>query len=180
VHTLKGVSGNIGANTLHQKTVELEHTLKSKQHSDLDSIFTEFEIQLKPVLNEIKEFKSNLAVASKDNSQSEDGVLDLDFDWPNGPGQLYLNGLSFGTTGFTFQNGVHVPLDFDLLYKLTLGNLPGWFGSFDGAGHASSTLPIPRDPSVLGLTVYMGFLTADATTHEPLAATAPVNITIDA
>jgi hypothetical protein len=105
--------------------------------------------------------------------------LDLDFDWPSGPGEIYFNGLSFGTTGFNFKNGVHVPLDWDILYQLTLGAVPGWVGYLDGSGHADAILPIPHNNLILGLTVYMGYFTLEAGTNTPLAASAAVNITFD-
>ncbi|MHC4945200.1 MAG: M14 family zinc carboxypeptidase [Planctomycetota bacterium] len=111
---------------------------------------------------------------------SQDNVVDLSFDYSGGPGQGYLNGISLGTDGFTFKNGLHVPLTWDFLYHLTVGVLPGWLGYLDGAGHAEATLFVPRDPLLVGFTVFMGYFTLDATTHEPKAASAAVNITIDA
>lgn len=111
---------------------------------------------------------------------SQDNLLDLDFDWPAGAGQIYLNGISLGKdTGFTFKNGVHVPLNWDILYTLTVGALPGWIGYLDGTGHAEAQLFIPRDPEVLGLTVYMGYFCLDAVTRHALTATSAVDIYID-
>jgi len=110
---------------------------------------------------------------------AQDGVLDLDFDYPAGAGKYYLNGISLGNTGFTFKNGVHVPLDLDALYMASVGVLPGWAGYLNGAGHADSSLPIPRDSSVAGLTIYMGYFVYDMATHQAVAASPAVDITID-
>jgi hypothetical protein len=110
---------------------------------------------------------------------TQDHVVDLSFDYPAGPGQGYLNGISLGTDGFTFKNGLHVPLTLDFLYLLTVGALPGWLGYLDGSGHAEASLYVPRDPLVVGFTVYMAYFTFDGT-NQPAAASAAVNITVDA
>lgn len=107
-----------------------------------------------------------------------DGILDLDFDWPAGAGQLYMNGASLVNTGFHFKNGVFVPVGWDLLYQLTLGLLPGWMGNLDGSGHADASLPIPRDPAVVGLTFYMAYFTVDPATNLPTAASTAVKLVI--
>jgi hypothetical protein len=58
--------------------------------------------------------------------------------------------------------------------------LPGWKGYLDSSGHAEAQLPIPHEPLVVGLTVYMGFFVMDAVTKKPLISSSAVNITIDA
>lgn len=111
---------------------------------------------------------------------SQTGILDLDFDWPAGAGQKFMNGVSFVDTGFTFKNGVHVPVGVDFLYLYTLGTLPGWSGQLDGAGHASALLPLPHDPTIVGLLLYMAYFTMDPVTYKPTAASAAAKIFIDA
>ena len=108
-----------------------------------------------------------------------DGILDLDFDWPAGAGQVYMNGVSFTNTGFHFKNGVFVPIGWDYLYQITVGAFPGWMGTLDGNGHGDAVLPIPRDPVVLGLELYMAYFTMDPATSVPTAASAAVKIVIE-
>ncbi|MBU0753640.1 MAG: carboxypeptidase-like regulatory domain-containing protein, partial [Planctomycetes bacterium] len=112
---------------------------------------------------------------------TQDNTLDLFFDWPEGAGQFYMNGISLSAEeGFTFKNGVHVPLDFDLLYSLTLGVFPGWFDNLDGTGHGYARFYIPIEPALVGLTAYMGYFVFDAVNYLPLAASAAVKLSIDA
>jgi hypothetical protein len=106
-------------------------------------------------------------------------TVGLDFDWPAGAGQAYVNGVSFTDAGFTFPNGVHVPIGWDTLYDMTcFGKVPGWLGYFDGAGHGSALLPIPHDPSIVDLTLYMAYFTWDLGLNGASSASAAVEIFI--
>ena len=102
----------------------------------------------------------------------------LDFDWPAGPGHLFYNGVSLLNAGFTFKNGIHVPVGWDLLYQSTLGVVPGWTGTLDGAGHASATLPLPNEPTLIGMVMYMAYFTVDPATYRASAASAAVRLEI--
>ncbi len=110
---------------------------------------------------------------------SQNGLLNLDFDWPAGAGHQYLNGISFIDTGFFFKNGVHVPIGWDYLYQFSLGAFPGWMGTLDGFGHAAASLPIPQDPLMVGLEFFMAYFTLYPSTTRASAASAAVKISID-
>ena len=108
---------------------------------------------------------------------SPDNVLDLDFDWLGGAGQSFMNGISLVDTGWSFKNGVFVPIGWDFLYQITVGKYPGWYGTLNGFGHASATLPIPDHPDVDGLTVFMAYFTFE--NNKPTAASSAVKIFIE-
>ncbi len=55
IHTLKGVSGNIGAKNLHNEAVFCEQEMKKKTEYDFDAVFGKIEKQLDFVLVELKE-----------------------------------------------------------------------------------------------------------------------------
>jgi hypothetical protein len=72
---------------------------------------------------------------------------------PNYAGHTYvmIGSLSGTTPGFTFANGVHVPLNFDDFSGLTLSianspSLPGSLGILDGTGSASASFVLPPLP----------------------------------
>ncbi len=53
IHSLKGVSGNIGAMDLYNAVVEFEGAIKQQDSNDLNSTFTLFKDRLKSVIKEI-------------------------------------------------------------------------------------------------------------------------------
>jgi len=105
-------------------------------------------------------------------------TLDLDFDWPAGAGQQFMNAVSWENTGFTFPNSMFFPLGRDSLFNRTVGKLPGWDGSLDGSGHASAVLDIPNIPSFAGRTFYMAFFTYVSSPYDPTNASAAVALTL--
>ncbi len=107
------------------------------------------------------------------------GLLDIDLDWAAGAGQIYYNGVSLTDTGFNFKNGVHVPIGWDFLYSITVGAFPGWNGTLDGSGHASTSLAIPNDPVVQGLLIYMAYFTMKPSNYAVTASSAAAKILID-
>jgi hypothetical protein len=109
---------------------------------------------------------------------NQSGLLDIDFDWPAGAGQTYMNGISFSNTGMYLPNGIFYPLGWDALFQITFGKLPGWMGNLDGSGHASASLGIPHDPAVVGLEFYMAYITLEG--GKATAASAAAKIFIDA
>jgi PAS domain S-box-containing protein len=67
VHTIKGVSGNIGANNLHISTKELEDALKNKNYTSLEELLRLYSIELNKVLDSIKNYKENIKENSEKN-----------------------------------------------------------------------------------------------------------------
>jgi two-component system, sensor histidine kinase and response regulator len=59
-HTVKGVSGNLGGESLYRAAAELEKAIKEGRES-LDHPMTEFDSQLKLVMDGIEAFEANLA-----------------------------------------------------------------------------------------------------------------------
>lgn len=107
------------------------------------------------------------------------GTLDMDFDWPAGAGQNFMNAASWVNTGFNFPNSMFFPIGMDGLFMTTVGSLPGWSGTLDGSGHASATLDIPSNPSFAGRTVYMAFFTYVSDPYNPTNASAAVSLTLE-
>lgn len=96
-------------------------------------------------------------------------------------GYFMLGSLS-STTGITFGNGVHLPLDFDALFLLTIKfanspAFPGSFGALDATGSAAAAMVTgPLDPSAVGLDLYFATLVLDS---GPAFATNATKVTID-
>jgi len=107
------------------------------------------------------------------------GNLDLEFDWPAGANHDYFNGVSLIDSGYTFKNGIRIPIGIDTLFLTTLGVFPGWSGQLDGAGNATASLPIPNLAAVAGLEFYIGYFTADPVKHKPSGASIAVKAFID-
>ncbi|MGH7151039.1 MAG: hypothetical protein ACREIU_10090, partial [Planctomycetota bacterium] len=77
---------------------------------------------------------------------------------------LYVGAASFGTVpGFDYL-GVHIPLNPDALFEISVfhgtGVFGGFLGSLDANGISTApTLSIPADPSLVGFTFHVGFVT---------------------
>ena len=76
VHTVKGVSGNIGANELHIITKELERKLKEKDYTDLDELIDDYAQSLNPVLHSIAEYR-NFQSSVKQHVHEDDNGTEL-------------------------------------------------------------------------------------------------------
>ena len=63
-HTVKGVSGNLGGESLYRAAAELEKAIKEGKES-LDHLMTEFGSQLKVVMDGIKVFEESLAAQQR-------------------------------------------------------------------------------------------------------------------
>jgi hypothetical protein len=92
------------------------------------------------------------------------GTVPLTFRSRQDPGAFYAAAASLGTAPGFDVYGVHVPLNPDALFVLSLSAPAGLFNGFLGvldAGGVSTapSLSIPADASLAGLTFYVGFLT---------------------
>lgn len=76
VHTVKGVSGNIAADELHQNTVELERKLKEKDYTDLNEIIDDYAQSLNPVLHAIAEYRNSRHSVNQE-AKKEDNEAEL-------------------------------------------------------------------------------------------------------
>jgi two-component system sensor histidine kinase/response regulator len=74
VHTLKGVSGNIGASDLHIATKELERKLKEKDYTDLNEIIDDYAQSLNPVLDSIAEYRNSQSSVNQLANIDDDGA----------------------------------------------------------------------------------------------------------
>lgn len=72
IHTLKGVSGNIAAMTLHSKTKELEKYFIDRNLENIEEILAELKQYLNPVLNSIKEKVIENELEHESNINAED------------------------------------------------------------------------------------------------------------
>jgi polar amino acid transport system substrate-binding protein len=75
VHTLKGVSGNIGAQALHLATIELETAIQ-QQENDCDAAFTVLSSNLQTVLASLASIETS-ETESKKISAAPDVVINL-------------------------------------------------------------------------------------------------------
>ena len=73
-HTVKGVSGNLGAESLYRAAAELEKAIKEGKEN-IDPPLTEFGSQLKIVMDGIKVLEESLA-AAKEPEPSEEATVD--------------------------------------------------------------------------------------------------------
>jgi len=103
-------------------------------------------------------------------------TVPLTFRSRQDPGALYVGAASFGSSpGLDLPGGVHVPLNPDVLFLLSLLPGPGVFndfvGTLDGAGRTTAPhLAIPNEPALAGAAFYMAFATFDPATGTPLHA----------
>lgn len=79
VHTIKGVSGNIGANNLHMVTKETERKLKEKDYDDLYKVLDDYNESLTPILDTIADY-IKLLKADETASQKHDNDDNLDLE----------------------------------------------------------------------------------------------------
>jgi two-component system, sensor histidine kinase and response regulator len=75
LHTLKGVSGNIGAVNLESLAKEAEHLLKENSDIQIEVIIKSLESQLNSILDSIHE-----TLIEPDDNQSGNSVSDIDLD----------------------------------------------------------------------------------------------------
>lgn len=83
------------------------------------------------------------------------------------PGMGYQAATSFGNTGIVLADGRVIPLNADPLLFLSMSGLASTvFGNYnnflDINGDSTASLTIPNIPSLVGITLYTGFVTFDA------------------
>lgn len=76
VHTLKGVSGNIGATDLHSFTVILDEKIKKHEKIDIDSEISALDNLLTPILNSIDQVLSKEKVPEIEHQKGKEEDLD--------------------------------------------------------------------------------------------------------
>ncbi len=76
VHTLKGVSGNIGATDLHKFTVSLDDKLKKQKKIDIDIEMSGLDNLLTPILNSINRVLKKEEVAEIKSQKGQDEDMD--------------------------------------------------------------------------------------------------------
>jgi hypothetical protein len=81
------------------------------------------------------------------------------------PGALYVGALALGTTPGIQIGARTIPLNADVLFRLSLSGLPGlqtnFIGTLDRSGETTAQLRVPF-PELNGLKFFAGFLTLDA------------------
>ena len=77
VHTLKGVSGNIGAMELHNSTIILDDNLRKPGKKDFDSELSGLDSLLKPILSLLEQTFEKTDVRKTDSQTVPDGDLDI-------------------------------------------------------------------------------------------------------
>ena len=86
--------------------------------------------------------------------------LDLASTTPNVP---FLGGLSLGNSGLPLGDGRKIPLTPDALLLNSVGNAGlGLAGLTDANGDATLAIPLPNDAALIGLRLYAGAFTIDA------------------
>ena len=70
-HTIKGVSGNIGAEGLFEKSQTLEKTIKINDKQNLKAHLDAFSIELKGIITELEDFFSKNIISDKKTEQIE-------------------------------------------------------------------------------------------------------------
>ncbi|MCI0587768.1 MAG: hypothetical protein L0323_13080 [Planctomycetes bacterium] len=110
------------------------------------------------------------------------GTVPLTFRSRQDPGRTYLGAASLGTVpGFDYL-GVHIPLNLDVLFEMSVFHATGLFNGFLGIldSNGITTAPaisIPAEPSLAGFTFHVGFITF-APGWLPLRASDPAPIQI--
>ncbi len=74
LHTLKGVSGNIGAKSLHEVVIEVENEIRNNKNTEIEILFNQISEKLNPVLQEIK--NSIIDKASEKQSSKTEVLFD--------------------------------------------------------------------------------------------------------
>ena len=75
IHTVKGVSGNIGAKSLQKAAEQLEYAIRDRAIFKIDSIASEFTVELQRVLDDIRPyFAAENGDAIYDSGESGIGV----------------------------------------------------------------------------------------------------------
>jgi len=97
-----------------------------------------------------------------------------------GAGYFLLGSITGTSTGITFPNGTHVPIDFDLftVFAIRFANTPSFadfFGTLDSTGSAAPTLDSlgTFDPAFAGVTLYFAALIDDG---APCYGTNPTKV----
>ncbi|MBK8976714.1 MAG: hypothetical protein IPM29_12415 [Planctomycetes bacterium] len=86
-------------------------------------------------------------------------TLELDSTTPNLP---YLGILSGGNSGLPLGDGRKIPLTPDAVFLATAGaGSIGLAGLTDAGGDATTAIPIPAIPALVGVRLYAGFITID-------------------
>jgi hypothetical protein len=87
---------------------------------------------------------------------------DLRFSDPSSPGQVYVAVSSRGTSPGIPIDTRNLPLNFDLLFQLTIGGLPpiltGYVGTLNQDGIGSGRISFANFPQLVGLRFFTGFV----------------------
>jgi len=76
IHTIKGVSGNIGAIELFEATKEIETTLKNNSNNNIETLLDKYSIVLNNVLNDIHGYKQTLNDVQTINNNNNNKLID--------------------------------------------------------------------------------------------------------
>jgi two-component system sensor histidine kinase/response regulator len=77
-HTVKGVSGNLGADNLFQSAAALEDAIKQGDKASLDALINDFSSHLDIVMGEIEEMIQQEALLKQAEQPSGDVAIDID------------------------------------------------------------------------------------------------------
>ena len=77
-HTVKGVSGNLGAEELFPVAGELEKAIKQGETDSLDSLLDSFEFHLNVVMGGIQALEEREAAKKRKEAPAEETPIDLD------------------------------------------------------------------------------------------------------
>lgn len=79
-HTVKGVSGNLGAHDLYDSSAKLEAALRHKKHDEIEKALVSFKDVLNIVMNSLKEFTVRQGGTEESEQHGENGKPDLLFE----------------------------------------------------------------------------------------------------
>ncbi|MEZ5963951.1 MAG: metallophosphoesterase [Planctomycetota bacterium] len=189
VYAVAGSSGQISGGSLdHPAMFVSMNTLGSMvldiDGNELDAVFLDDQGAVRDSFTLVKGERRTLRRIEPGISQSQGGQQNLVLDaGPTYANKGYVVAGSLGTTPGFSLGGVHIPLNPDVWFDLTLqlansGVYQGSIGFLDGAGQAAARIQFPafNNPSLVGAAVYHAYWVFDG--NRVLTASNPVKLTI--
>jgi hypothetical protein len=91
-------------------------------------------------------------------------TLDINFFNPYHAGESFVGVLSLGTLPelINMDDGYILPVAFDMLaYACVFGALPGFVGTLDSSGEASTSVHLPNSTGLIGMDLYLSMVNVD-------------------
>ncbi len=92
-------------------------------------------------------------------------VMNFNFSGQYDPNQTYAGLLSMSTLPdlIPLGKGSIIPVGWDVITNACIfGIFPGWMGTLNGSGQASTSLQLPNNPGLIGMTLYASMVTLDS------------------